>query len=81
VPALCGKIDNTTDGVVREWLDALESIRAARVHLYTIDRAPANEQLRPVAPRRLREIAERVRAIGIPADVFAASDRGARKGR
>jgi len=66
-----GEIDNTIDGVVREWVDALERIRAARVHIYTIDRAPALPALEPVSPRRLREIAERVRAAGIPADVFA----------
>jgi len=77
-----GEIDNTTDGVVAEWLDALDAIRAAHVHVYTIDRAPANAHLRPVAPRRLREIAERVRALGIPADVFVSSGgRGARQRR
>jgi wyosine [tRNA(Phe)-imidazoG37] synthetase (radical SAM superfamily) len=70
-----GAIDNTTSGVVREWLDALERIRAARVHIYTVDRQPALASLRPVSPRQLHEIAERVRAAGIPADVFACSTR------
>jgi wyosine [tRNA(Phe)-imidazoG37] synthetase (radical SAM superfamily) len=70
-----GVVDNTSDGVVREWLNALEYVKASRVHIYTLDRAPALASLRPVAIRRLREIAERVRAAGIPADVFAASPR------
>jgi wyosine [tRNA(Phe)-imidazoG37] synthetase (radical SAM superfamily) len=65
-----GQSDNTTDGAVREWLSALESVRPSRVHIYTIDRAPADDTLKPVGARRLREIAERVRATGIPADVF-----------
>jgi len=67
-----GEADNSTDGAVAAWLAALEKIRATRVHLYTIDRAPALASLKPVARRRLREIAEHVRAAGIPADVFAA---------
>ena len=69
----CGEIDNTTSGVVGAWLEAIERIRAARVHIYTIDRQPALASLRPVSVRQLREIAERVRAAGIPADVFARS--------
>jgi wyosine [tRNA(Phe)-imidazoG37] synthetase (radical SAM superfamily) len=71
-----GEIDNTTDGVVREWIDALERIRAARVHIYTVDRAPALESLKPVAARHLRDIAERVRSAGIPVEVFTRSTAG-----
>jgi len=40
------------------------------VHVYTIARPPAKSSLRRVPARRLREIAERVHALGIPADVF-----------
>jgi wyosine [tRNA(Phe)-imidazoG37] synthetase (radical SAM superfamily) len=65
-----GAIDNSSDAAIRAWLDALETIRATRVHVYTIDRSPAQGSLRPVPPRRLREIAEQVRALGIHADVF-----------
>jgi wyosine [tRNA(Phe)-imidazoG37] synthetase (radical SAM superfamily) len=71
----CGDIDNTTSGVVHEWLEAIERIGAARVHIYTVDRQPALESLRPVSLRRLCEIAERVRAAGMAADVFAPSPR------
>ena len=69
------EIDNSTEGAVAEWLAALERVRAVRVHIYTIDRAPALASLQPVGRRRLREIAEHVRAAGIPADVFAGSSR------
>jgi wyosine [tRNA(Phe)-imidazoG37] synthetase (radical SAM superfamily) len=65
-----GAIDNSGVAAIRTWLDALETIRATRAHIYTIDRSPALGSLRPVAPRRLREIAEQVRALGIPTDVF-----------
>jgi wyosine [tRNA(Phe)-imidazoG37] synthetase (radical SAM superfamily) len=65
-----GEIDNTTDGSVREWLAALERVQPARAELYTLARPPALSRLRPAPVRRLREIAGRVRAAGIPADVF-----------
>ena len=65
-----GQVDNSREGAVREWLQAIETIRAKRVHVYTIDRPPALAPLQPVPSRRLREIGEQVRAMGIPADVF-----------
>jgi hypothetical protein len=66
-----GRVDNTADGAVALWLDALDAIRPSRVHLYTLDRSPALGSLRPAAAGRLREIAERVRRAGYRADVFA----------
>jgi wyosine [tRNA(Phe)-imidazoG37] synthetase (radical SAM superfamily) len=76
-----GRVDNTTEGAVHEWLGAVDEIQPSRVHVYTIDRAPAMEALRPVPMRRLREIAERVRAKEIPADVFASTPESGRAGR
>ena len=60
-----GRVDNTADGAVACWLDALDAIH----------RAPALGSLRPAPPRRLREIAERVRRAGYRADVFAPGRR------
>jgi hypothetical protein len=68
-----GDIDNSTEGAVAEWLSALGQIHAERVHVYTIDRPPALASLIPVPRRRLREIAEHVRAIGIPAEIFVSA--------
>jgi wyosine [tRNA(Phe)-imidazoG37] synthetase (radical SAM superfamily) len=66
-------VDNSGDAAVRAWLDALEAIRATRVHIYTIERSPALGSLRPVKSRRLREIAHQVRTLGIHAEVFAST--------
>jgi wyosine [tRNA(Phe)-imidazoG37] synthetase (radical SAM superfamily) len=66
-----GRVDNTTEGAITEWVAAIESIQPTRVQLYTLDRPPALEGLRRVPARRLREIAERVRTCEIPVDVFA----------
>jgi wyosine [tRNA(Phe)-imidazoG37] synthetase (radical SAM superfamily) len=68
-----GEIDNTTERAIDAWVEALEQVRADRVHIYTLDRAPALSSLRRVPARRLREIAEHARAAGIPARVFASS--------
>jgi wyosine [tRNA(Phe)-imidazoG37] synthetase (radical SAM superfamily) len=72
-----GDTDNTSEAVVSQWLDAVEAVRAAGVHIYTIDRAPALAILRPVTGTRLREIAEQVRHAGIPAEVFTAGRHAA----
>jgi wyosine [tRNA(Phe)-imidazoG37] synthetase (radical SAM superfamily) len=65
-----GRVDNTTDAAVSEWLAALARVNPERVHLYTIDRHPALEYLRPAPAPRLRAIAEQVREIGFEAEVF-----------
>ena len=64
-------VENCGPGAVTEWIAAVKATEARRAHIYTLDRSPALSSLRPVSSRRLREIAEQVRAAGIPADVFA----------
>jgi wyosine [tRNA(Phe)-imidazoG37] synthetase (radical SAM superfamily) len=65
-----GRIENVGDGAVTEWLDAVERVQPLAVHLYTLRRAPSLISLRPAPSRRLREIAEHVRAAGFPAQVY-----------
>ena len=65
-----GRIENVGDGAVNEWLAAVERVNPIAVHLYTLGRGPALSSLRPASPRRLREIAEHVRAAGFPAHVY-----------
>jgi wyosine [tRNA(Phe)-imidazoG37] synthetase (radical SAM superfamily) len=65
-----GRIDNTGDLTVINWVGALERIKPKSVHIYTIDRAPAFPYLQQVPAPRLREIAQRVRVAGLRCDVF-----------
>jgi wyosine [tRNA(Phe)-imidazoG37] synthetase (radical SAM superfamily) len=65
-----GEVDNSSEGAVAEWLAALEGVHAIGVHICTLDREPALGALRKVPPQRLREIAERVRSLQIPAAVY-----------
>ena len=71
VSDVAGRIENVGDGAVNEWLDAVERVNPVAVHLYTLGRGPALSSLRPASQRRLREIAEHVRAAGFPAYVYA----------
>jgi wyosine [tRNA(Phe)-imidazoG37] synthetase (radical SAM superfamily) len=65
-----GRIDNTGDLTVINWVGALDRIKPTAVQVYTIDRAPAFPYLQQVAPVKLREIAQRVRLAGFACDVF-----------
>jgi wyosine [tRNA(Phe)-imidazoG37] synthetase (radical SAM superfamily) len=65
-----GKIDNTTDEAIGSWLTAVERVRPAAVHIYTIDREPAWCALEPVPRRELQAIAGKVARAGIRAVVF-----------
>jgi wyosine [tRNA(Phe)-imidazoG37] synthetase (radical SAM superfamily) len=73
-----GRVDNTTDLAVINWVVALQRIRPAAVHVYTIDRAPAWPYLTPVPVARLLEIAQRVRIAGFPCEVFTREKMDAR---
>ncbi len=68
-------VENCGPSAVSAWIAAVEAARAREVHIYTLNRPPAQSSLRPVASRRLREIAEQVRAAGIPARVYSSGLR------
>ena len=69
-----GRIDNTTDLSVISWVVALQRIKPAAVHIYTIDRAPAWPYLQAVPAARLHEIANQVRRAGLTCEVFTRSE-------
>ncbi len=65
-----GRIDNTGDLCVINWINALQRIKPRAVHIYTLDRAPAWPYLQPVPAVRLREILQRVRLAGLECEVY-----------
>ncbi len=65
-----GRIDNTSDLSVINWINALQRIKPKAVHIYTLDRAPAWPYLQPVPAPKLREIVQRVRLAGLECEVF-----------
>jgi wyosine [tRNA(Phe)-imidazoG37] synthetase (radical SAM superfamily) len=65
-----GVADNTSPEAVQAWLDAVKTIRPDAVHVYTLDRRPARASLLRVEDALLDDIAQRVAALGIRAEVF-----------
>ena len=62
--------DNTTDAEVEKWLGHIERLRPASVMIYPIARATPTDDVQKVEPEKLAEIAGRVEALGIPAEVY-----------
>ena len=58
---------NTTDGYVLPWLDAVERIAPREVMIYTIDRETPVQGLQKASPEELDGIVARLRERGIKA--------------
>lgn len=63
------RVDNTTPEEVEAWLEKVREIAPRSVMVYTIDRDTPAPNLEKVSVEELREIAERVRALGIECSV------------
>lgn len=69
-----GAVDNSTDEAVFHWISAVGYLRPESVQIYTLDRPPAVEGIRPVAWPRLRQIADIVREkTGVAAQAYPPS--------
>lgn len=68
---MCGEsngisVDNTSEGYVAPWLEAVKEIAPQQVMIYTIDRETPDHDLRKAPKEVLDAIKERVIAAGIP---------------
>lgn len=63
-------IDNTFSSEVDVWLGAIQKIQPKSVMIYTIDRETPAENLEKIPENELTKIAERVRSVGIEANVY-----------
>ncbi len=59
-------VDNTGEGYVGPWLEAIKHIRPKQVMIYTIDRETPDHELLKASPDVLNAIRDRVMAAGIP---------------
>lgn len=67
-----GLVDNTTPSAVHAWLDGVRRIRPQAVEICTLDHTPARgSSLQRVSTGVLEGIADQVRAMAVPARVFA----------
>lgn len=68
---VAGRIDNTGDREVEDWIQAVNYIRPESVQVYTISRPTRVEGILPVEKRKLDRIAECLSSqTGIPAAVY-----------
>lgn len=65
-----GIVDNTTPEAVSAWVEAVRRVRPESVHLYSLDRSAPNKTLVKIDYATLQDIAQRVEALGIKAEVF-----------
>jgi wyosine [tRNA(Phe)-imidazoG37] synthetase (radical SAM superfamily) len=66
-----GRVDNTAESEVEQWIEKLCSIKPKEVQIYSIDRPSADEGLALVEKDRLNQIAERAEKLcGIPVKAF-----------
>ncbi len=63
-------IDNTTDKEIEAWLGIVKEVNPEYVMLYPIERGTAAENIEKIDLRELREIADKVEAAGIKAEVY-----------
>ncbi len=64
------KFDNTSEENVAAWLKVVAEVKPRKVVLYSLDRETPAKQLVKVHQPELEQIAKRVRALGIEAQVF-----------
>lgn len=66
----CGqRVDNTTEREIAAWLMLIKEIAPRKVMIYTIDRDTPCQTLEKVSVEEMREIAQRVEALGIECSV------------
>ena len=55
-----GKVDNTDEKAVNDWIETVECIRPLEVQIYTVDRAPQEEGILPVEEALLNDISKKL---------------------
>lgn len=63
-------VDNTTEGEVSAWLEAVRATKPREVMIYTIDRETPEKNLEKVPVEDLRKIGDRVEGLGLGIEVL-----------
>ncbi|MFQ6082961.1 MAG: radical SAM protein [Candidatus Aminicenantia bacterium] len=68
---VAGRIDNSTEEAVEDWIEKLSEIRPKQVQIYSIDRPTGDEKLIKVSQERLKEISEKAKELtGLEINVY-----------
>jgi wyosine [tRNA(Phe)-imidazoG37] synthetase (radical SAM superfamily) len=66
-----GRRDNAVDAEVEKWIEVIAKVKPKEVHIYTLERPPADGKIRAVEPAVLQSIAQRLTArTGVSARVW-----------
>lgn len=65
-------VNNSEGDLFEAWLSQVKDLVPSAVHIYTLDRSPADSRVKPVSTRRLQKIAEQVMDLlpGTPVSCF-----------
>ena len=70
-----GKVDNTDEKAVDDWIEAVQCIRPVEVQIYTIDRKPQETGILPVDEEKLKAISEKLKMKTLmPSTVYCEGD-------
>jgi wyosine [tRNA(Phe)-imidazoG37] synthetase (radical SAM superfamily) len=68
---LAGSVDNASEAAREPWIEAVSEIKPVEIHLYSLDRVPAESSVAKVDKQGLLQIAEEVdRRTGVPVKVY-----------
>ncbi len=57
-----GKVDNTGEKAVDDWIEAVRCIRPSEVQIYTVDRMPQDAGILPADEKKLKTISDKLKA-------------------
>ena len=67
-----GKVDNTGDKTIEDWINTVERIQPLSVQIYTLDRSPQDIGILAVEEKKLMEISDKLKSkTKIPSSVFS----------
>ena len=64
------QVDNTTDAEVNKWVNYIKELKPQLVMIYPIARETPVIGLEKISQQKLEEIAQKVRAAGVEAEVY-----------
>ena len=64
------KFDNTSENEITAWLEVIKKINPIQVMIYTIARSTPATGIEKIPLKKLKEIAEKLKLLGIKAGVY-----------
>ena len=70
-----GKVDNTNEKCVNDWIEAVQCIKPVEVQIYTVERNPQEDGILPVEEEKLHFISNKLKEkTNIPSNIYYEGD-------